>query len=564
MNSSLKTRLLSSLEKVFPDDCIEDKNSYNEASMLRNERYSFQVVYIETGEEFLSKRMGYYEIKSDIKSSILVRGVELVPSQMPAYSSYDKHYLRTAPGLYPDLLMVVEESQEIALVKNQLRSLWITIELKEEVKAGCHDIEINFYDEHRDILSTETFYLEVIDRHLPKQELIYTQWFHCDCLAVLYHVEVFSERHWHILRNYIKNAVKNGINMILTPVFTPPLDTMVGGERPTVQLVDVFKESPDTYSFHFEKLKRWIDLCHECGIEYFEISHLFTQWGARHAPKIIAKENGEYKRIFGWDTDAASEEYKTFLQAFLSKLTAFLREEKIQQKCYFHISDEPNKDQIEAYSEAKGIVKNSLKEFHIMDALSDYEFYASGVVEKPIPATNHIEPFLENDVPNLWTYYCCGQWEDVSNRFFSMSSQRNRIIATQLYKYNIEGFLQWGYNFWFNQFSKAPINPYQVTDGEWFAPSGDPFSVYPGNNDEPVESLRIVVFYEALQDLRAFKLLESMYTRKFVMEFMEENIEKPITFKEYPRSDEYLLSLREKVNQLIKRGPLQRELNELE
>ena len=36
--------------------------------------------------------------------------------------------------------------------------------------------------------------------------------------------------------------------MLLTPVFTPPLDTTVNGERLTVQLVDVRRDA-GVYSF---------------------------------------------------------------------------------------------------------------------------------------------------------------------------------------------------------------------------------------------------------------------------------------------------------------------------
>ena len=85
--------------------------------------------------------------------------------------------------------------------------------------------------------------------------------------------------------------------MLLTPVFTPPLDTAVGGERPTVQLVKVIKEN-NKYSFDFENFRRYINLCLNCGIEAFEISHFFTQWGAKHVPKTVATVNGKEKQIF--------------------------------------------------------------------------------------------------------------------------------------------------------------------------------------------------------------------------------------------------------------------------
>jgi hypothetical protein len=102
--------------------------------------------------------------------------------------------------------------------------------------------------------------------------MIHTEWFHTDCLATYYDVEVFSEEHWERIKQYVENAVKHGINMLLTPIFTPPLDTAIGGERPTVQLVDVEVTGKHTYRFVFDKLDRWIKLCNDKGVQYFEFA----------------------------------------------------------------------------------------------------------------------------------------------------------------------------------------------------------------------------------------------------------------------------------------------------
>ena len=107
---------------------------------------------------------------------------------------------------------------------------------------------------------------------------------------------------------FIKTAAKTGITMILTPVFTPPLDTAVGGRRTTVQLVDV-NYFDGKYTFGFGKLKRWIDLCKRNDMNKFEISHLFTQWGSGNAPLIIVKTQNGYEEKFGWHTDAIGKEY---------------------------------------------------------------------------------------------------------------------------------------------------------------------------------------------------------------------------------------------------------------
>ena len=184
-----------------------------------------------------------------------------------------------------------------------------------------------------------------------------------------------------------------------------------------------------------------------------------------------------------------------------------------------------------------------------MDALSDYEIYEKGYVDTPVSATRTIDDFIEHDVDNVWAYYCCGEGKyNLSNRFIAMPSYRNRIMGIQLYKYNIDGFLQWGYNFYYTQLSTKLINPYVCNDAEGGFPGGDAFSVYPGA-DGPEPSLRLLVFYEGLCDMRALKYLESLVGADKVKALVDKYGE--ITFREYPRNAEYILNLRREVNAMI-------------
>jgi hypothetical protein len=369
-------------------------------------------------------------------------------------------------------------------------------------------------------------------------------------LSHYYHVPVFSEEHWRITENFMRAAVKRGINMIMMPIHTPPLDTRVGTERLTAQLVDVYVNN-GVYSFGFDKLRRWVDVAERCGVEYYEVAHFFTQWGAHAAPKIMATVDGEYKRIFGWDTPADGEAYRTFIDAYIPALLGELKALGVDKKCWFHVSDEPSAEHLESYLAAKSLIAKHLQGYPIMDALSNIEFYKSGAVERPVPAIDHIEPFLEANVPGLWTYYCVGQHRDVSNMFMSMPSARNRILGVQLYKFRIAGFLQWGYNFYNAQYSDYPVDPYAVTDGDGFSPAGDCFQVYPGVGGVPEESIRMMVTYHALQDLRAMQWLETLVGRERVLELIDGGLSEPVTFKRYPRSNEYLLNLRRRVNEEI-------------
>ncbi|WP_438347496.1 DUF4091 domain-containing protein [Paenibacillus sp. FA6] len=549
MNSPqlFQTMLLSSLTKVFADE-MPSNEFYSRASALFGEMFSFQVAYT---SDTLLKNIDI-EIKSSLSDQILVRSVGLVSSEMPCFNNHDTDVLRTTPGLYPDPLYKLDE-QSVSAIPGQWRSIWVTIALNECVTdAGIHPIQILFRSSEGQVLGeSDVFELNVIPATLPPQQLIHTEWFHVDCLATQYGVEVFSEAHWALIERYADTMVKHGMNMILTPLFTPPLDTAIGGVRPTVQLVSVTAVG-DSYEFGFDLLTRWVTMCRRLGFKYFEFSHLFTQWGAKCAPKIMATIQGEEQHLFGWETDATSAAYRGFLDQFLPCLDRYLKEYGLEHQSWFHISDEPDQEHLESYRAASEIIHKHLSGYPIMDALSDLELYKQGLVKRPIPANNHIEPFLEHQVPDLWTYYCCAQGKQVSNRFFNMPSARNRVIGFQLYKFGLQGFLHWGYNFWYSQYSlNQQIDPYRTTDAMHAFPSGDAYLVYPGQ-EGPIESIRLEVLYEGLQDLRALELLEQKIGKEQTIAIMEEGLSNPLTFAEYPRGHgAWLLAARERINQAI-------------
>lgn len=550
----LHTKLVSSLENIFLDTDPDKLSPLTELTALRGERLSCQLLLI---EDELPER---YRVLVDAESTCgvpTVREVVCVPVVYPVFPGRtDDNYLSDKPGLYPDLLRPLHYGNAISVLRGQTRALWITLDVPQEATPGQHSLTLHLTAEAIDTAAPErqtytvTLPLTLLPATLPEQTLLLTQWFHCDCLASYYHVPVFSDRHFEIIEAYAALAVRNGINMLLTPVLTPPLDTAPGGERLTTQLVGIVREG-GSYRFDYTLLDRWIDMCDRVGIRYLEISHLYTQWGAGHAPKVIATVDGVEQRLFGWETAATGEEYRTFLRALLPSLLAHLRERGDDRRCFFHISDEPGAEHMESYQAAKEQIADLLAGYPIMDALSDYSFWTQGAVELPIPASDHIQPFLDGGVPGLWTYYCCGQCIGVSNRLIAMPSYRNRSIGMQLYKYNIVGFLQWGYNFYNDRHSVDAINPYSDLSGEYWVPAGDTFSVYPAQDGTALESLRIAVFYEALQDMRAMQLCEQLYDHEAVVAAMEQALGKPIVFSECAHSSDELLRVRAAVNRLI-------------
>ena len=553
----LKTKIISSLSRVFIDSSIDEFTALERISALKGEKLSFQLVHVrelEPGEGIYHYRELFTpKFSGELAKYVTVREVKNVGVDLPIIvGDSDEYYERTTPGLYPDVLSATHYGGMTIAKTAFPTSLWIDIDIPADATCvGETELKIEMLNEAGEVKTVDTLTVDLVNATLPEQELILTQWFHCDSLAHYYDVEVWSEKHWQIVENFARAAHRNGINLLLTPTFTPPLDTKIGGERLTNQLVGVTVENGE-YSFNFDLVDRWVDMCDRIGIKYLEIAHLFTQWGAKHAPKVMATVDGEYKKIFGWETDATSPEYVGFLRTFIPAFLEHMKKNGNDKRCFFHISDEPQMDHIESYRAAKSSVEDLLKGYVIMDALSDYDFWQLGIVDLPIPCNDHIKPFIENKVPNLWTYYCCGQRVNVSNRLIAMPSWRNRSIGMQMYKYDIVGFLQWGFNFYNNQFSVDQIEPYTDLSGEHWVPAGDTFSVYPGLRGQAIDSLRIVVFFHALQDMRAMKLCEKLYSKEEVVAEIEKIMGEELRFDVCAKSEATMLAVRERINEMIK------------
>lgn len=542
--------LADSLDKIFPGKPPISRDNPLCAGSFAGERTAFQIAYTaDFDEAHVLEEDLQIEIKTPLGMEAAVYRTGLVPSAYPCSGLSDDDYLTKEPGMFPDVLEPLTD-HTVRAVPGQWRSLWVQLRVGENVKPGDYKIEVSVCVKNQTVLWKTAVSFHVHGGKLPAQRLIHTEWLHGDCLADYYRVPVFSEEHWKILKSFIALAAESGINMILTPLFTPPMDTEAGGERTTIQLVDV-ERTKEGWKFGFSRLSRWISMCRECGIAWIEMAPLFTQWGAGAAPKIIALEEGRLRQVFGWDTCAAGEEYQSFLMEFLPQLKQYLQEEGVLEHTWFHVSDEPGMKDLDSYRSAVQCMRRGLGDCRFLDALSDLDFYRLGLVEHPVVASDHLEPFLKEGIPDLWTYYCCAQGVDVSNRFFAMPSQRNRILGVQLYLYRMQGFLQWGYNFYNSGFSRRHIDPFAVTDSDESFPSGDAFLVYPGPDGQPLSSIRLEVLRDAMEDLRALEALEKYTSREYVEKLVRETAGMDITFKEYPRDHEFLFRLRERVNREI-------------
>ena len=540
---------ISSLEKVR----ATDKPNHDEISkkcVLAGERFSYQIC-------IHAERIAFFTAAVESELAEYVKLYRVRDAVMDAPVTMDvpmEDYITQEPGLMPDILVPLEETaNQVVAIKDQNSVIWVKVDIPKDTKPGTYSLRVNFtIQRHGNEFVGQChtdMEIEVIPAVMPEQKLIYTRWIYADCIATAHNVEIYSEKHWELIDKYIAAAADVGINMILVPTHTPPLDTEVGTTRPCVQLVDIEKKG-DTFTFSFTKFKRYIDICQKHNIKYFEMAHMFSQWGAKYAANILVTENGKTDYMFGWHVAADSEEYRAFLKQYVKAISEELVREGISETTYFHISDEPYINNLDSYKAASEIIRPLIGKSKTFDALSVYEIYEKGLVECPVTGIAHIHEFLEHEIENQWTYYCGTPQEVFTNSIMAMPSCRTRILGFLLYKYNIKGFLHWGLNFYNSCVSLYPINPYMTTSCDRSYPSGDAFILYPAA-DGVYSSIRGEVIFDAIQDMNVCFALEHLIGREQVVKMIDEAAGRNLRFDDYPSDKNFLENLRAGMTQRI-------------
>ena len=517
----------SSMRKIItPDDCL----AIERGVCLCDQGFQLQLCLDDK-----CRNGAEIKVESDLCDVISVYRVIDVKGTYdnPMTTKTDDYYVRSENDYYPDLLRRVD-----AVTTAEGEKCVLLVDVASAPKAaGIHSIKISVGDE------CAQFELEVKSQRLADTDLILTNWFHIDGICNYYGVKPFSEEFYERFEWFLRAYVEMGNNMILMPAFTAPLDTAVGLERLTTQLIGVTREG-EKYTFDFSEMRKFIRLCRSYGIKYLEHSHLFTQWGGEYCPKVMVREGDSEINAFGWAVRSTDERYLAFLSQYLKELQKFLKDEGVFDDCYLHLTDEPFRDHIPRYKTLSEFVK-SVCDLKIIDALSEKAL--SEYVNMPAVALYAEDLPLFDD--NKMLYYCVGvDTHYITNRYLNMPLQRTEIIGFQLYANRAKGFLHWGYNFYNTQLSKATTDPYVDTMSGGGFPAGDSFIVYPGES-ETEKSIRYYSMKRAFEDYRLLKTLEAKIGKSAVMQMLaDEGVSGVNT---YPRSVEWHESFRQKIISML-------------
>lgn len=499
---TFKSWLATSSVRFYPNSPVETRKRLRLDAAL-NERVSFQVLLRHDGlapRQFTVTATGPdgWDIRVRRVGYIPVRHLNTHPAPIPPE---DIEGADQIPGYVPDPLF---EEQTILLPGSETHAFWISVRPGPNAKPGPGNITIQATpDSGRSHKLQAEVTLHPITLQ-PRRDFRITHWFYADSISDWYKVAPFSEEFWPLCEKFIHNYADHGLDTIYVPVFTPSLD---GVKRPT-QLLKVTKAGKDRYSFDWSDVKRWIDMCRKHNITHFEWAHPFTQWGVKFAIRIYEQQGADEVLLWPPETPATSDTYRNFLQQYLPELRQFLQQEGILERSFFHVSDEPhNEDDKKNYKAARAMLKELAPWMKTMDALTDIEYGRERLTDMPVPSIRTALQFVNENIP-CWCYYCCGPRGRYLNRLLDTPLAKIYMHGFLFYRWPFQGFLHWGFNYWYRSQTRALIDVFHIQDGEKWPgwAYGDTTQVYPGP-DGPLDSIRWEVFSESLQD---YQLLQTL------------------------------------------------------
>ena len=544
----LLTKAVSALEKPFADQSISEFEERNHLTALRGERVSFQLVYTYKMDDVEKREWVLYhpEISGPLAPYTTLSAVRNVGVQKPCVGTpsamKDENYLRTRPGLFPDILTPLGVNNKFVASSELLNSIWIDVDIPSDTDlSGEQTLTVDIIrNKDNAKVASHTYTVDILPAALPEEKVLYTQFFYHGCISGYYGLEEYSARHWEIMENYLSLARREGMNTLFTPI----------------ALVRLSKLGPCKYRADLSRFKRYLAMANRLGYKRIEISHLFNAGSCAFATSnLVYYEGGEKKKMGGMS--ATDPEVTAAIRTLLSAIIRYMKKYDDDSRLIFHVADEPAADKIENFRAARATIADLIDPYEGVDAIygtadAIAAYYKEGLIRCPSPETPHVEHFHSLGIEKLWTYYCCGPTEKYSNRFIAQKSSVTRSLAMQMYKFNIHGFLHWGINYYGGGDCGGWTLPYVDQSAQNWVSAGDSFTLYPAMNGTAYESIRAVIMQEALQDIRAMQLCESLYSKEAVVAAIEDAFGKELHFDTCAQDIETMERIRETINEMIR------------
>lgn len=394
-----------------------------------------------------------------------------------------KDQLRPAPAMYPDPLL---ENRTINVSERDNQPVWITVRVPEKAMPGDYmatatvSARIFGYETSATVPLT----IKVHAATITSTRLNVTNWYQMWHHANQPMPERFSPEYFDVLRQYVRSMVAHRQNW---------------GRVETLWIMGFTRDEEGNLGFDFTNFDKWMNILFQEGIQKVEGLQFAWRSGKWEAPYHVEVHDENDKDYKGRRVPADSVEAQQFYSAFVPALHAHLKEKGWLDRYVQHVGDEPVAQNADSYTTASMLFRKHAPGVPIMEACLARNMV--GAIDIWVPTLEHLHQneafFNERRAAGnkVWFYTCVQPQGEYANRYVELPLIKTRLLHWINYRYDVDGFLHWGYNFW------RPHPWDNAADPKAKLPGGDAWIVYPQKDGlGVVDSIRFEAMRDGIED----------------------------------------------------------------
>lgn len=478
----------SDMERVFEDGYGSMGSSQSALNLfgLRNETISGQCVFL-ANEDLEEMKFSVSPLQQSQGPAVFPErnvhwsfvGSIFIEKNSPNRQKGD--LLRPAPAWFPDYL---SEDSKCALRKGARKAAYLTLKIAPETPPG--EYRATLTATAGSVRASLPLVLQVYPLVLPQERhLLVSEWFSTSEFRKHHHLDPSDEeRFYRLLKLYAENMTDHRQNVF----------------RLGLGLIEASGSAEGKFQFDFSRFDKQAQVFWDTRrMDLLETGFVAQFGSGGWSGSEISLSSFPIKEADGQRISVSGEKY---LSQFIPAFVGHLRAKGWLAKTVFHICDEPSNNNIMAWRKASDFVHRLAPELRRIDAIETA--HCLGALEVWVPKLDHLATWqgdyeqAQSQGNELW-FYTVGIFQGGSllNKTVDVPLIETRLMHWLNYRYNLQGYLHWGFNAW----TDDPVN----APGEH---RGDGWQVYP-SKDGLLNSLRWEQMRAGLQDYECLWLLEN-------------------------------------------------------
>lgn len=321
-----------------------------------------------------------------------------------------------------------------------------------------------------------------------QSHLNYVNWLSIGNICNDHQVELWSEPFWGMLRKYAQ--------------------MMARGRQNTFWFIwtDFFRFNPDgtVAEFYGPRLDRYISTFLSEGLTTIQGAPFSRRHDWSTDAFLVAVPTSD-----GHEISAVSEEGQKIIRSMAEPILALMKKNDWESRWYQGVFDEPTDEYVDRYKTTVELLKSMKPDLRILEATMTVSL--SGIVNCWCPQVQEYQKnqsFFEQRKAAgdaVWVYTCLAPGGPWINRLIDMERLRQVYVGWACAKYDLQGFLHWGFNMHSGKPYEELVRKHMGPNG--YLPAGDSHIIYPGKNG-PISSQRFEAHRIGMEDYELLCLLK--------------------------------------------------------